>query len=486
VIRKAKAPPVAAAWKNRITSFEEVDPRTVVANPLNFRTHPAEQREALQAVMERVGVIAPVIINRASGRLVDGHLRLDMALQTGQTKIHAAFVDLTDEEEAEALATFDAVGDLAGLDDELLRDLLRDMKLDDDRLAPILAELGHAMPKSVLFGLTGENDATTTLAERFGVPPFSILDTRQGYWQDRKRAWISLGLKSEVGRGDNLLKLSATLLEPDRAKRMRGKVFNTDEGSTSSTANGISGNGTSIFDPVLAELAYRWFCPPGGIVFDPFAGGSVRGIVAAMLGRRYTGIELRSQQVEANRVQGADILGGQAYPTPEWICGDSLRMDEHLPRDFEADMILSCPPYVDLEVYSDDPADISNKKFPDFMPVYADIIRKAVSRLKPNSFIVWVVGEVRNKAGNYHGFVPGTIRIFEEAGASFYNEGILVNAVGTAALRAGGMFEKSRKLCKVHQNVLVFVKGDAKKATKAIGKVEAGNILDLGDPDAQV
>lgn len=60
-------------------------------------------------------------------------------------------------------------------------------------------------------------------------------------------------------------------------------------------------SGTSIFDPVLTELAYRWFCPPTGYILDPFAGGSVRGIVAAVLGRAYTGIDLRPEQIEANQ-----------------------------------------------------------------------------------------------------------------------------------------------------------------------------------------
>jgi len=58
-------------------------------------------------------------------------------------------------------------------------------------------------------------------------------------------------------------------------------------------------SGTSIFDPVLTELAYRWFCPQGGSILDPFAGGSVRGIVAAHLGYQYTGLDLRSEQIAA-------------------------------------------------------------------------------------------------------------------------------------------------------------------------------------------
>jgi hypothetical protein len=53
-------------------------------------------------------------------------------------------------------------------------------------------------------------EARASLSERFGVPPFSILDARQGYWQARKKAWLALGIKSELGRGQNLQGLSDT------------------------------------------------------------------------------------------------------------------------------------------------------------------------------------------------------------------------------------------------------------------------------------
>lgn len=60
---------------------------------------------------------------------------------------------------------------------------------------------------------------------------------------------------------------------------------------------------TSIFDPVFCEIAYRRFCSPGGTVLDPFAGGSVRGIVALRLGRRHVSIELRAEQAAVNCAQ---------------------------------------------------------------------------------------------------------------------------------------------------------------------------------------
>ena len=75
-------------------------------------------------------------------------------------------------------------------------------------------------------------------------------------------------------------------------------------------------SGTSIFDPVLCELIYRWFCPTAGIVLDPFAGGSVRGIVASHIRLQYIGIDLRPEQIAANREQAARIAKD---PHPVWI-----------------------------------------------------------------------------------------------------------------------------------------------------------------------
>jgi hypothetical protein len=121
-------------------------------------------------------------------------------------------------------------------------------------------------------------------------------------------------------------------------------------------------SGTSIFDPVLCELVYRWFCPPGGVVLDPFAGGSVRGIVASKLGRRYIGIDLRPEQIAANVAQRARICDD---PQPQWITGDSRHLLTLVPD--EADLVFSCPPYGDLEVYSDDPADLSTLDYPAFL-----------------------------------------------------------------------------------------------------------------------
>jgi len=235
------------------------------------------------------------------------------------------------------------------------------------------------------------------------------------------------------------------------------------------TYQGSEATGTSIFDPVLCELAYTWFCPPNGAVLDPFAGGSVRGIVAAVLGRKYTGIDLRPEQIEANVEQAAAIVPDNL---PRWIVGDSR---EAMP-DEQFDLVFSCPPYADLEVYSDDPRDISTMDYPAFMAAYRDIVAGAVQRLRDNRFACFVVGDVRDKKGMYYNFVSDTIAAFQAAGARLYNEAVLVTAVGSLPIRVGKQFESGRKLGKTHQNVLVFVKGDPRKATQACGPVEIGDL----------
>lgn len=214
-------------------------------------------------------------------------------------------------------------------------------------------------------------------------------------------------------------------------------------------------SGVSIFDPALCELMYNWFCPENGHIIDPFAGGSVRGIVANFTGHKYTGIDIRQEQIDSNREQAAELLPVNSQP--QYYVGDS----NEVLKDFKAkkfDMVFSCPPYADLEVYSDLPGDISNMEYDEFITVYQQIITKSVQVLKPGGYAVFVVGDIRDKKGYYRDFVSHTKQAFINAGAKLYNEAILLQPLGTAMLRANRVFESGGKLVKVHENVLVFKK----------------------------
>jgi hypothetical protein len=382
-----------------------------------------------------------------------------------------------------------------------------------------------------------------SLLDKYQVPPFSVLDTRQGYWQEARRAWLALGIRSELGRGQTgdgfgtarphprgssplmqdpqrmknraagkgpslpadhtagwseepewvapkglgatpvtgmagRAEVERTARAVERAEQARMEAETSWVGATTrreaDEASNLTGAselpayanfgtasvapGTSIFDPVLCELAYRWWCPPGGTILDPFAGGSVRGIVAAWLGHRYTGVDLSAAQIASNREQANIIMEGREKPS--WIVGDSRQVIPTLGYEW-ADFVFTCPPYYDLEVYSDDPADLSAMTdWPAFLSAYGDVIGHSLDALKRDRFAAIVVSEIRGKDGIFRGLVPWTIRQFEMHGARYYNEAVLINSAGTLPMRVGRQFDAGRKLGRSHQNVLVFVKGN--------------------------
>ena len=310
------------------------------------------------------------------------------------------------------------------------------------------------LDKSKLFDRT-ENPGKG-LSGKFIFPPFSVLRAADKDWLYRKRQWLKVGIKSEIGRDDGLL-----------IKDKNTQTLDTKKGEKWEPGGKLWQNsGTSIFDPVLCELIYTWFCPIEGSVLDPFAGGSVRGIVATFMGYTYWGSELREEQVLANRVQGEEIT-----PTnqPVWVHGDSNVELLDAPM---SDLIFSCPPYGDMEVYSDLTEDLSNKKYDEFLVMYRAIIVKACAKLKRNRFACFVVGNFRDKkTGFYYDFVGDTVRAFTDAGLHYYNEGVLVTSIGSLPLRTGKQFNAGRKLGKAHQNFLVFFKGDASKIKTIFGKV---------------
>lgn len=301
----------------------------------------------------------------------------------------------------------------------------------------------------------------SSLSDRFIAPPFSILDTKQGYWQQRKKQWLALGIQGELGRGG----------EAENAPhRGLAKSFTNFRGVYTYPVKSLMKSGTSIFDPVLAELVYRWFCTDNGVVLDPFAGGSVRGIVASKLNLQYIGIELRPEQVIANRIQGEDICKNSKYP-PIWYIGDSREVKQIVSES--VDLIFSCPPYGNLEVYSDDPRDISTLEYCEFLAAYEEIIVKCVSRLKPNRFACFVVGDIRCGDGFYRNFVAHTISAFQYCGCYLYNEAIIINPLGSLPIRAGKYFQGARKLGKAHQNLLAFFNGNPKNIKEIYGEFNA-------------
>lgn len=405
----------------------------------NAKLHDMHQVEQIAASIDEFGFNAPILAwhnDDGEPEIVAGHGRLLAARRL-----------VSDEQRRAYILVDNQLTMNSGFDFELLANEL-DMITDID-----MSDFGFEIEAENFEAYETEEEAETqhvaeesprgSLAERWLVPPFSVLNTRLGDWQERKRQWVEItGNLSETRDGEH------------------GGTF----------GEGLLGTRTSNFDPVLAETMYAWFCPKGGKVLDPFGGEQTKGVVAGECGYRYTAVEIRPEQVALNMEKTS------RYDGVRYICGDSNHLESLIDeRDF--DMCLTSPPYYDLEVYS--ASDMSALgTYEEFIQQYENIIKQCYNMLADNSFMVIKVAEIRNKkTGEYRNLVSDTIGASVRAGFKYYNEIILVNAVGTAAIRANGNM-KTRKVCKVHQNVLVFYKGDLKQIPYRLGQLDFSELDD--------
>jgi len=129
-------------WENRITGSGEATPEDLLANPENWRIHPQFQQDALSDVLDRVGWVQNVIINTTTGHLIDGHLRVKLAMQREEKTIPVVYVELSEEEERLILTTIDPLSALAATDQDMIDSLINDIgDVEGEALNKLLAEL---------------------------------------------------------------------------------------------------------------------------------------------------------------------------------------------------------------------------------------------------------------------------------------------------------------------------------------------------------
>lgn len=405
--------------------IKEININDIIPYARNPRKNSAVDKVA--ASIKEFGFRQPIVID-AGMVVIVGHTRLAAAQKLGLETVPVHVAEGLTPAQIKAYRIADnRTNDDAEWDMDLLKIELEELTIDGFDLS-----LTGFDEKEIELAVTNYK-ANGALAECYGEPPFSVLDTTSKRWLDRRKSWESVGLLHDAaGRADKLLDLGA----------IPSKIAST-----------------SVFDPVLAEIVYGWFAPPRGLILDPFCGGPPRSFVAASLGYSYIGFELRQEQVDHNY----EVLSSCGLKGVNIKCDDAQNINKYI-GPAKADFIFSCPPYADLEKYSDDPRDLSSMRYPEFIAAYRSIVDKACKALKMDSFAVFVVSEVRDKKGGFYNFVGDTISAFVDAGMVYYNEIILLNAVGTGAFRAKKTFDSGRKVIRRHQNILVFVKGDAKRA----------------------
>lgn len=185
----------------------------------NARTHSEDQVAQIAASIAEFGFTNPILIG-ADDVVIAGHGRLLAAKLLGLSEVPVIVLDHLSDAQRRALVIADnRIAENAGWDEAMLRAelaALREDEFDLDVLgfgdAELLRILDSIDGSASLGGEDADDsgsppagssasEAFATLAERFGIPPFTVFDARKGWWQERKRAWIDLGIRSELGRG---------------------------------------------------------------------------------------------------------------------------------------------------------------------------------------------------------------------------------------------------------------------------------------------
>lgn len=428
-----------------------------------YENNPRKNKDAVDYVAKSIqefGFKNPIIIDK-NNVIIAGHTRLEASKKLNLEEVPCIYADDLTPEQVNAYRLIDnKTNELSDWDIEKLKEELDKLEIDFDMKTFGFADFYYNEDK--------ERFRKGSLNSRFLYRPFDVFITYEKNWREKKQIWQSL-LKSGNGREDGLLGQGMKQLAKNHKTTLTG---------------------TSIFDPVLCEILLYWYSNKGDKVLDPFAGGSVRGVVSAFTERKYYGNDLSEEQIQANyknweELSDSKSLYGGDLSEPVWTVGDSLNIDDII-KEKDFDFMMTCPPYFDLEKYSDDENDLSNMDYEKFANVYCKILKKSVAMLKKNAFIAITVAEVRDKKtkqGGYCDFVTDTIKAMKDIGCAFYNEIILVNNFSTAPLRAGFIFEKSRKVTHVHQKVLIFLKGDVENIKNTMLEYDKDYINEINIED---
>jgi hypothetical protein len=176
-------------WQNRIVGTKNMAPSELEQNPANWRRHTKAQRAALSGIIGEVGVVQHVVYNQRTKRLIDGHLRVEMAVHDGEESIPVTIVDLDEAEERLVLATLDPIGAMADADRGLFLELRDTISVENEALAKLLDSIG-AEPKLAPPGVSGgKSEDTRTFI-------FTI-STEQGELVDKAFAKVRDELKSK-------------------------------------------------------------------------------------------------------------------------------------------------------------------------------------------------------------------------------------------------------------------------------------------------
>jgi DNA modification methylase len=285
--------PTPTRWRNRIVDIAEVPPDDLVANPANWRSHPKEQRDALAAALDEVGWVAQVVVNRRSGNLIDGHLRVDLALARGEPTVPVVYIDVSEEEERLILATLDPLAAMAQAEASQLKALLDGLDPHDEGLRAMLDELGRA------HGLDG-------LLPRLDIPD-DVLPLPEEPYVKPGELWLLDGHRLLVGDATDAKDVSRLLDGAEPGLMVSDPPYGVSYDPTWRTKPGGDARDGTVSNDDRADWREAWALSPATVGYIWHGGLHARTVADSLAAAGYG---LRAQIIWAKPSQ---IMGRGAY-----------------------------------------------------------------------------------------------------------------------------------------------------------------------------
>jgi len=225
---------------------------------------------------------------------------------------------------------------------------------------------------------------------------------------------------------------------------------NTLNNTRSDRRNGVNNGKVSVFNPNLCQMILSAYCCNNSIIYDPFAGGGTRAVISSMMGHKYYGVEIRDEEVKRINKRKKEL-------NLDFIVKKGDAVDKNF-ENINFNFSLTCPPYYDLEQYSDLENDLSNQKtYEDFLNLLLKSMKRVYEALEEESLSVWVVGNFRNKFGALEHLNGDIIKLSKEVGFVLLDE-IIFEGASKVALTRCSKFEKNRKSVRMHEYIIILKK----------------------------
>jgi len=217
------------------------------------------------------------------------------------------------------------------------------------------------------------------------------------------------------------------------------------------------GGALSRFPQNIGRYLVKMYSEKGETVLDPFAGHNSRMELVYKLDRNYLGFDISHEFMDANRdiaavLQGRDqglLFGSQSAITLTECDSKEMKVPAN-----SADMVLTSPPYYDIEYYGDEPGQLGFcGTYQDFLCGIRVVLARCFDALKPGRFCCWAINDFRRK-GVFYAYHSDIIQAYLSVGFALHD--IVITDLGYPIGAAfASQLDDQKRTAKRHEYTII-------------------------------